>query len=252
MSTAIADIFVPAFADPMGLSLNMIHYNDHHPILKRINKHYFCITCTDSSAPIIFDTRTIRLYADYCIVLATNGVAPVAILVFYEDLTRQMNKYDMCSFFWAYLEDSMFVFDKSCNVANPEEYCLGESETTEGILMPGEVAVTSQFKCNTDRLKDQEDMQNMSWYEKCKTGKGKGQPGRPPASPVLVNSETGKLAFTLKRKEADLALAPLPPSLSNDSRLARPLPPPPPLLPPQPTPPLVYRVPIITARLREA
>ncbi|KAJ7796904.1 hypothetical protein B0H14DRAFT_2619482 [Mycena olivaceomarginata] len=92
--------------------------------------------------------------------------------------------------------------------------------------MPGEVAVTSQFKRNADRLKDQEDMRNMNWYEKRKTGKGKGQPGGPPGSPVLVNSETGKLAFTLKRKEADLARA-------AATELARLLPPPPP--PPVPT-----------------
>jgi hypothetical protein len=185
----------------------MIHYNDRHPVLKRVNKRYFRITRTDGSAPIIFDARTIRLYADYCVSLATNGVTPVAIPAFYEDFVRQMNKYDTSGFFWVYLEDGVFVFDESCDIANPEEYCLGESETTEGILMPGEVAVTSQFKRNADRLKDQEDIRNMNWYEKCKTGKGKGQPGGPPGSPVLVNSKTGKLAFTLKRKEADLARA---------------------------------------------
>jgi hypothetical protein len=113
----------------------------------------------------------------------------------------------MCGFFWVYLEEGMFVFDKSCNIVNPKEYCLGESETTEGVLMPGEVVVTVQFKCNTDCLNDQEDIRNMNWYEKRKSGKGKGQPGGPPNASVPVNTETGKLAFTLKRKEADLARA---------------------------------------------
>ncbi|KAJ7844540.1 hypothetical protein B0H14DRAFT_3139338 [Mycena olivaceomarginata] len=49
----------------------------------------------------------------------------------------------------------------------------------------------------------------MSWYEKRKNGqKGKGQPGdQSNALPPRVNSETGKLAFSLKRKEADLARA---------------------------------------------
>jgi hypothetical protein len=75
--------------------------------------------------------------------------------------------------------------------------------------MPGEIAVSLQFKCNADRLKDQEDMRNMSWYEKCKNGnKGKGQPGDQPAALIpRVNSKTGKLVFSLKRKEADLARA---------------------------------------------
>ncbi|KAJ7349986.1 hypothetical protein DFH08DRAFT_807313 [Mycena albidolilacea] len=155
MSAPVADIFAPAFTDPTGLSLNMIHYNERHPILKRVNKRYFHITRTDGSAPIIFDARTIRLYADYCVALDTNGVTPVAILAFYEEFARQMNKYDTC--------------DRT--------------------------------------LRNQEDMRNMNWYEKCKSGKGKGQSGRPPDASVPVNSEIGKLAFTLKRKEADLARA---------------------------------------------
>ncbi|KAJ7337688.1 hypothetical protein DFH08DRAFT_813008 [Mycena albidolilacea] len=170
MSAPVADIFAPAFTDPTGLSLNMIHYNERHPILKRVNKRYFHITRTDGSAPIIFDARTIRLYADYCVALDTNGVTPVAILAFYEEFARQMNKYDTC--------------DRTLRIA-----------------------VTSQFKRNADRLKDQEDMRSMNWYEKRKSGKGKGQPGGPPDVSVPVNSETGKLAFTLKRKEADLARA---------------------------------------------
>jgi hypothetical protein len=209
MSAPVADIFAPAFTDPTGLSVNMIHYNSRHPVLKRVNKRYFRITRADGSAPIIFDALTIRLYADYCVALATNGITPVAVPAFYEDFARQMNQYDTCGFSWVYLEDGVFIFDESCDVANPEEYCVEDSETTEGVLMPGEIAVSLQFKRNADRLKDQEDMRNMSWYEKRKNGnKGKGQPGDQPAALVpRVNSETGKLAFSLKRKEADLARA---------------------------------------------
>jgi hypothetical protein len=120
-----------------------------------------------------------------------------------------MNQYNTCGFSWVYLEDGIFVFDDNCNVANPEEYCVEDSETTEGVLMPGEIAVSLQFKCNADRLKDQADMRNMSWYEKRKNRhKGKSQPGdQPTALLPQVNSETGKLAFSLKCKEADLARA---------------------------------------------
>ncbi|KAJ7318616.1 hypothetical protein DFH08DRAFT_971354 [Mycena albidolilacea] len=207
MSSPVADIFAPAFVDPTGLSLNMIDYNNRHHVLKRVNKRYFRITRADGSAPIIFDACTICLYADYCVALATNGITPVAVPAFYEEFARQMNQYDTCGFSWVYLEDGIFVFDEICDVANPEEYCVGDSETTEGVLMPGEIAVSLQFKHNTDRLKDQEDMRNMSWYEKRKNGnKGKGQPGDQPAALIpRVNSKTGKLAFSLKRKEADLA-----------------------------------------------
>jgi hypothetical protein len=69
----------------------MINYNNRHPVLKRVNKHYFHITRTDGSAPIIFNARTICLYADYCVTLAMNGITPVAAPAFYEDFARQMN-----------------------------------------------------------------------------------------------------------------------------------------------------------------
>ncbi|KAJ7759011.1 hypothetical protein DFH07DRAFT_934986 [Mycena maculata] len=197
MSTELT-VFDSATA-PAGLSDRMLAFNSIHYGLKRHNKRYFHFS-QGSGEPVIFDARTIRLYADYNVALCSGEDIPDLAPAFYIAFAKEMNTHDESGFGWAYIEDGVIVWDDKLTPANPESYCVLDHETTDRLLGPDEVAVSKPYVENAERLIYMEQQRDLKYYRLRQEKKLQR------VDPVFdVTSKAAKDNFAKKRKALEEA-----------------------------------------------
>ncbi|KAJ7105323.1 hypothetical protein C8R44DRAFT_943242 [Mycena epipterygia] len=71
---------------------------------------------------------------------------------FYVYFAKEMNAKDDCGYGWAYIEEGVIVWDEKLTVADPDSYCVLDTETTDRIMPVGHVAVSEAYRANAERL----------------------------------------------------------------------------------------------------
>ncbi|KAJ7121548.1 hypothetical protein C8R44DRAFT_736342 [Mycena epipterygia] len=145
-------VFDADYAPPVSeLSDRFRAFNRTHDVLQRIDKRTFRYT-DPLLEPVLFDSRTIRLYADYNVALCSGEGIPEAVPAFYVYFAKEMNAKDDCGYGWAYIEEGVIVWDEKLTVADPDSYCVLDTETTDRIMPVGHVAVSEAYRANAERL----------------------------------------------------------------------------------------------------
>ncbi|KAJ7113918.1 hypothetical protein C8R44DRAFT_881484 [Mycena epipterygia] len=140
--------FCPSFP-PTTMVAHSVFDTDYAP--PRIDKCTFRYT-NPLLEPVLFDLRTIRLYANYNVALCSGEGIPEAVPAFYVYFAKEMNAKDDCGYGWAYIEEGVIVWDEKLTVADPDSYCVLDTETTDHIMPVGHVAVSEAYHANAERL----------------------------------------------------------------------------------------------------
>lgn len=156
-------IFDSAFM-PTDLSDRFIAFNKVHDALKRLNKRTFRFA-RPGLEPVLFDARTIRLYADYSVAVCSGDDLPDLAPAFYIAFAKEMNAYDDSGYGWPYIENGLIVWDDKLTPADPDSYCVLDHETTDRLLGMGEVAVTQRYFENAERLIHLEQQRETKYWK---------------------------------------------------------------------------------------
>jgi hypothetical protein len=160
---AIFSIFDAGFGAPNDLDPRFLEFNRQHHALKRLTKRYFRIELPDYT--VTLDSRTVRHFIDYAVVLITGDDIPEVQPVFYQVFAKSLNKADGSNYFWPYIEDGQLVFPDGMSLVSPAAFFLSDTNTSDQPLVPpGHVAVMEMFRNNVNCLAEDQQRWSMKGY----------------------------------------------------------------------------------------
>ncbi|KAJ7104742.1 hypothetical protein C8R44DRAFT_746421 [Mycena epipterygia] len=204
MSLAAPDIFstaAPFIADERHHAFNAVH-----SAIKRVSTTLFRLEVPGLDHELI-DACTVRLFAEYNVALVSRDDLPGLVPAYYVNFAQNMNAHDDSGFGWAYIDESSGTIvwdDKLDSPADPASYLVTDDDIYERYLRKDEVAVTSSYVLNAERLILQEQNRQIRYHEERQ--QKRASKNKAPRAPDVHTMEA-KAGFAKKRQALDAAAA---------------------------------------------
>ncbi|KAJ7359767.1 hypothetical protein DFH08DRAFT_416931 [Mycena albidolilacea] len=194
------DIFSSLFGYPTtpSLSLDTLAFNNEHAIIQRVHPRYFRVTVPfdDKNEIFVIDALTVRHWIEYSTALVSGNDVPEHMPMFYNAWAQLANEHDHSNYFWPYFLNGEIAWKDNGIPPTVQAFCLTDGEVFERpMLRMGEVAVTSEFYENAQRLADLERRRELKYYKLRNDKKSKGS-----GSLADVTSKSAMDNFAKKRE----------------------------------------------------